>query len=173
VWLNAERLSDFDYWQFWRNTDDADVGSFLRLFTDLPLDEIAQLESLQGAAINDAKIRLADEATKLARGESAAAAAHETARRTFEEGGIGEELPTVEVPRAELERGIPLFELMRRGGLAESNGAARRLIKGGGARVNNRLATDEMQAATLADLGPEGVIKLSAGKKRHALVRPV
>jgi len=173
VWLNAERLPDFDYWQFWRNTEDADVGRFLRLFTDLPLEEIARLESLSGADINEAKIRLADEATKLARGAPAAAAARETARRTFEEGGIGAQLPTVEVPRAELERGVPLFELMRRGGLAESNGAARRLIKGGGARVNNRPATDEMQTATLADLGPEGFIKLSAGKKRHALVRPV
>ncbi len=173
VWLNTERLPDFDYWQFWRNTDDADVGRFLRLFTDLPLEEIARLEALSGAEINDAKIRLADEATLLARGDTAAAAARETARRTFEEGGIGDELHTVDVPRPELERGIPAYELLRRCGLADSNGAARRLIKGGGARVNNRPLTDEMQTLTPADLGSEGVIKLSAGRRRHALVRPV
>src|SRR5215470_7167555 len=173
VWLNAERLATYDYWQFWRNTEDADVGRFLRLFTDLPLAEIADLEAASGAAINDAKIALANAATALAHGSEAAAAAAETARRTFGEGGIGDELPTIEVPRDELERGIAAFELLRRAGLAASNGEARRLIKGGGGRLNDRAVESETQLVTTADLLADGVIKLSAGKKRHALVRPV
>jgi tyrosyl-tRNA synthetase len=172
VWLGADRLSPYDYWQFWRNTEDADVGRFLRLFTDLPLAEIEQLERLKGAGINEAKIRLANEATALAHGSDAAATAAETARRTFAEGGIGEDLPTIEVPRAELETGVPAFDLFRRAGLAASNGEARRLIKGGGARLNDAPLSDETRAVTLADIGGEGLIKLSAGKKRHAVVRP-
>jgi tyrosyl-tRNA synthetase len=172
VWLNAERLSPYDYWQFWRNTEDDDVGRFLRLFTDLPLAEIAALERLSGAAVNEAKIRLADEATGLAHGRDAAAAAAETARRTFVGGGIGDELPTIAVPRDELARGIAVFDLLRRAGLAASNGEARRLIKGGGGRLNDRAVESETQLVTLADLLADGVIKLSAGKKRHALVRP-
>jgi len=172
VWLNAERLSPYDYWQFWRNTEDDDVGRFLRLFTDLPLAEIATLERLSGAAVNEAKIRLADAATALAHGRDAAAAAAETAQRTFVGGGIGDELPTIEVPRDELVRGIAAFELLRRAGLAASNGEARRLIKGGGGRINDRAVESETQLVTLADLLADGVIKLSAGKKRHALVRP-
>jgi len=172
VWLNAERLAPYDYWQFWRNTEDADVGRFLRLFTDLPLPEIAQLEGLSGAAVNEAKIALANAATALAHGADAAAAAAETARRTFGDGGIGDELPTIEVPRDELERGIAAFELLRRAGLAASNGEARRLIKGGGARLNDAVVTGEMQPVSLADLDAEGQIKLSAGRKRYALVRP-
>jgi tyrosyl-tRNA synthetase len=171
VWLNAERLSPYDYWQYWRNTEDGDVGRFLRLFTDLPLAECERLELLEGAGINDAKIRLANETTTLAHGAEAAAEAAETARRTFGEGGIGEALPTVEVARDELERGIPAFELFRRAGLAASNGEARRLIKGGGARLNDAPIAQETQAVTLAAVNEEGVIKLSAGKKRHALVR--
>jgi tyrosyl-tRNA synthetase len=171
VWLNAERLSAYDYWQFWRNTDDADVGRFLRLFTELPLEEIARLERLEGAGINEAKIRLANEATALAHGSEAAAAAAETARRTFAEHGVGGDLPTVEVPRGDLEKGVPAFELFRRAGLAASNGEARRLIKGGGARLNDEPVADETRPVTLADIGGEGIIKLSAGKKRHALVR--
>jgi tyrosyl-tRNA synthetase len=173
VWLNADRLSPYDYWQFWRNTDDDDVGRFLRLFTDLPIPEIEALEKLSGAALNEAKIRLADAATTLAHGGAAAAAAHETARKTFAGGGIGDDLPSLDVPRAELERGIAAFELLRRAGLAASNGEARRLIKGGGGRVNDRPVASETQLVTAADLLAEGVIKLSAGKKRHALVRPV
>jgi len=173
VWLNAERLSAYDYWQYWRNTEDADVGRFLRLFTDLPLAEIARLEALRGAEVNDAKKLLANEATALCHGAEAAAAAAETARRTFEEGRIGEELPTVEVPRAELATGIPVYELMRRAGLAASNGEARRLIKGGGARLNDAPIASETASVTAADLNAEGIVKLSAGKKRHALVRPV
>ena len=172
VWLNAERLAPYDYWQYWRNTEDADVGRFLRLFTDLPPPEIAALEASSGAAINDAKIALANAATALAHGAEAAAAAAETARRTFGEGGIGDELPTIEVPRDELERGIAAFELLRRAGLAASNGEARRLIKGGGGRLNDRAVESETQLVTIADLLADGVIKLSAGKKRHALVRP-
>ncbi len=171
VWLNAERLSAYDYWQYWRNTEDADVGRFLRLFTDLPLAEIARMEALEGAELNDAKKRLAGEATALCHGADAAAAAAETARQTFEEGRTGGELPTIEVPGGDLKAGIPAFELMRRAGLATSNGAARRLIKGGGARLNDVVIETETATVTLADLSADGVIKLSAGKKRHALVR--
>ncbi|HET6221240.1 MAG TPA: tyrosine--tRNA ligase, partial [Dongiaceae bacterium] len=172
VWLNAERLSPYDYWQYFRNTEDADVSRFLRLFTDLPLGEIARLEELQGAEINEAKIALANATTTLAHGADAAAAAAETARRTFVEGDVGEALPTLLTPRDELKRGIPVFELFRRAGLAASNGEARRLIKGGGARLNDQTIEDETRAVTLADVTAAGHVKLSAGKKRHALVRP-
>jgi len=172
VWLNAERLSPFDYWQFWRNTEDADVGRFLRLFTELPLAEIVRLEKLADAEINDAKIVLATEATALAHGRDAAEEAAETARTVFAAGGTGESLPQVAVPRDALERGLPAFELFARAGLASSNGEARRLIKGGGARINDQVVTAELQPVSLADLDPQGVIKLSAGRKRHALVRP-
>jgi tyrosyl-tRNA synthetase len=173
VWINEDRLAPYDYWQFWRNTEDADVGRFLRLFTDLPLSEIAKLEKLRGAEINQAKIVLATEATALAHGRAAAEAAAETARRTFEQGGAGEDLPTLELARGDLERGIAAYDLIRRAGLAASNGEARRLIKGGGGRVNDKTIADENQRISLADLTAEGYIKLSAGKKRHALVRPV
>jgi tyrosyl-tRNA synthetase len=172
VWLNADRLAPYDYWQYFRNTDDADVGRFLRLFTDLPLDEISRLETLRGAEINEAKITLANETTKLAHGAEAAAAAAETARRTFEEGGIGDQLPMLEVPRAELQRGIPAFELLRRCGLAASNGEARRLIKGGGGRINDSVIADETRLVTSTDVNAQGAIKLSAGRKKHAIVRP-
>jgi len=172
VWLNADRLAPYDYWQYFRNADDADVGRFLRLFTDLPLDETARLEALRGAEINEAKIVLANETTTLAHGPEAAAAAAETARRTFAEGGIGDSLPTFAVPRAELEKGIPAFELFRRCGLAASNGEARRLIKGGGGRINDAALADETRAVTASDVTAQGIIKLSAGRKKHALVRP-
>jgi tyrosyl-tRNA synthetase len=172
VWLNAERLSPYDYWQFWRNTEDADVGRFLRLFTELPEEEIRRLESLPGSGINEAKQVLATEATALCHGSDAAAAAAETARRVFAEGGTGDDLPTITVPRAELERGIPAFEILARAGLAASNGDARRLIKGGGARVNDRVIASETELVRMSDVTAEGTIKLSAGKKRHALVRP-
>ena len=144
---------------------------FLRLFTDLPLAEIARLEALRGAEINDAKVVLANETTTLAHGAEAAATAAETARRTFAEGGIGGDLPTLDLPRAELERGIPVFQLFTRSGLAASNGEARRLIKGGGARLNDAAVADETRLVTLADVDAQGIIKLSAGKKRHAVVR--
>ncbi len=171
VWLNADARSPYDYWQFWRNTDDADVGRFLRLFTELPLDEIARLEALEGAELNEAKKALADEATALCHGRAAAESAAETARATFEQGALGADLPTLEVPRAELAAGIPAFELFRRAGLTSSNGEARRLIKGGGARLNDVAIKDESRNVDAADSSDEGVIKLSAGKKRHALVK--
>ncbi|HLW27487.1 MAG TPA: tyrosine--tRNA ligase [Kiloniellales bacterium] len=172
VWLNEERLSAYDYWQFWRNTEDADVGRFLRLFTELPLAEIERLEKLQGAEINEAKKILADAATALCRGEEEARRAAETARRTFEEGALGADLPTIEIARDRLEAGVPAYELFREAGLSTSNGEARRLIKGGGARVNDERLEDEAEKITLARLSAEGVIKLSAGRKRHALVQP-
>ena len=172
VWLNEDRLGAYDYWQYWRNTEDADVGRFLRLFTDLPLPEIARLEGLQGADINQAKIVLATEATALAHSRAAADAAAETARRTFEQGGVGDELPVIDVARGELEQGIAAFDLFRRAGLAASNGEARRLIKGSGGRLNDATLADENQRITIKDLTGDGYIKLSAGKKRHALVRP-
>ena len=172
VWLDAGQVSPYDYWQYWRNTDDADVGRFLRLFTDLPLDEIARLESLEDADINEAKKTLAHEATRLVHGPDAAAAAAETARRTFEEGGAGEALPTIEVARAELEAGIPALDLLIRAGLSASKGEARRLIRGGGGRLNDAPIGNELRILGLADLNADGVVKLSAGKKHHALVRP-
>ncbi len=171
LWLNEDRVSPYDYWQYWRNTDDADVGRFLRLFTELPQDEIARLENLKDAEINDAKKVLADEATKMCHGATAAEAAAETARETFEEGRLGAELPSIEIARARLVEGIPAYELLRAAGLAASNGEARRLIKGGGARLNDVAIKNESQTVGLADLSSEGAIKLSAGKKRHALVR--
>jgi tyrosyl-tRNA synthetase len=173
VWLNPSRLSPYDYWQYWRNAEDADVGRFLKLFTDVPMDEIARLEKLQGSGseINDAKIVLANEATTLCHGAAAARNAAETARRTFVEGGLGQDLPALELPRAELEAGIAAYELLRRTGLVASNGEARRLIKGGGARLNDAVIEDENRKITTADLGPDGVVKLSFGKKKHAVVR--
>jgi tyrosyl-tRNA synthetase len=167
VWLTADRLSPYNYWQFWRNTEDADVGRFLKLFTDLPLAEIARLEALQGAEINQAKIVLATEATALAHGRQAAEEAEETARRTFAEGESAEGLPSVELPAAELARGIPAFALFVRAGLAASNGEARRLIRGGGARLNDVVIGGEAQV-----ISGDAVLKLSAGKKQHVLVRP-
>ncbi len=173
VWLNADLVSPYDYYQYWRNTHDADVGRFLRLFTELPLDEVARIEAPEGAALNQAKRTLAFEATRLCHGEKAAARAAETARRTFDEGAAADGLPTLELARAELEAGIAAFELMRRAGLAASNGEARRLIRQGGGRINDRAVGDETRTVTLDDLNPDGAIKLSAGKKRHALVRAV
>jgi tyrosyl-tRNA synthetase len=170
VWLNADMRPAYDYWQFWRNCEDADIGRFLRLFTDLPLGEIARLEALGGAEINEAKKALATEATRLAHGDAAAAEAAETARRTFEEGAAGEALPTVTVAEAELADGIPAFELFRRAGLCASGGEARRLIKSGGARLNDQPIDVETRPVTLADRDGSGRIKLSAGRKKHALV---
>ena len=169
LWLNADRVSPWDYWQFWRNTEDGSVGRFLRLITELPLDEIARLEALQGGEINEAKKVLANEATKMLHGAAAADGAAETARRTFEEGDAAESLPTVTVPAAELAAGIPAYALFVRAGLAASNGEARRLIKGGGGKVNDAVVgeNDAIGAAHLKD----GAIKLTAGKKRHVLVK--
>jgi tyrosyl-tRNA synthetase len=170
VWLTAERTSPFDYWQFWRNTEDADVGRFLKLFTDLSLDEIARLAALDGAEINEAKKILATEATALCHGREAAEAAAETARRAFEEGIAADTLPTVLVPAAELAAGIPAFALLVQAGMAATNGEARRLIRGGGARLNDLPFAEEGQMVTMADL-TDGALKLSAGKKQHKLIR--
>lgn len=172
VWLNADKLSAYDYWQYWRNTEDADVGRFLKLFTDLPLDEIARLEQLKDSDINEAKKILAIEATKLCHAEEAAEAAAETAAKTFEQGKVGDQLPTVELPKSDLDAGIPAFEILCRAGLANSNGEARRLIKGGGGRVNDIAFANEKQLVGMGDM-TDGVIKLSAGKKRHVLVRSI
>ncbi|CAO3353762.1 tyrosine--tRNA ligase [Azospirillum melinis] len=171
VWLTADKLSSYDFWQYWRNTEDADVGRFLRLYTELPLDEVARLESLQGAEINEAKKILANEVTKLAHGEEAALEAAETARRAFEEGAAAEGLPSIEVARADLEAGLAVVDLLVAAGLAASKGEARRLIKGGGAKLNDGPIADETVKATAVDLNADGVVKLSAGKKRHALVK--
>ena len=171
VWLNEERLSPYDYWQFWRNTADKDVGRFLRLFTELPLSEIQRLERLEGQELNDAKKVLADAATTLCHGEAAAANAAEVARRTFEEGTAASGLPTLEIPEAELRAGLPAFELFRRAGLAESNAEARRLVRGKGARLNDEIIEVEDVRITSDDLR-DGMLKLSAGRKRHVLVRP-
>jgi tyrosyl-tRNA synthetase len=168
VWLNTDRLSSWDYWQYWRNTEDGDVGRFLKLFTELPLDVI---DDLIGGNINEAKKVLATEATRLAHGDEAAQEAAETARRTFEEGGLADNLPTIFIPTDELAAGFTAFALFARVGLAGSNGDARRLIKGGGARVNDGVVSDETARISLSDL-KDGVIKLTAGKKRHLLVKP-
>jgi tyrosyl-tRNA synthetase len=172
VWLNADQFSPYDFWQYWRNVEDADVVKFLKLFTILPMGEIAKLAALQGSEINEAKKVLATEATALLHGRVGADAASETARQTFEEGAIAESLPTIEVPRAELEAGAGVLGLFVKAGLVGSNGEARRQIKGGGLRVNDTAITDEKMALKLADLTPEGVIKLSVGKKRHVLLKP-
>ena len=199
VWLNPDRFSPYAYWQYWRNTEDADVGRFLRLFTEIPLDEIARLEALQGAEINEAKKTLANEATALCHGREAAERAAETARRTFAGGvsagvqqaggsltvdatgradlavtgsvNLAVGLPSIEVSRSRLDEGIPVYEALRETGLVKSNGEGRRLIRGGGARVDDVQVRDETRTLGPADLGQGGVLKLSAGRKRHALVR--
>jgi tyrosyl-tRNA synthetase len=170
VWLTADRLSPYEYWQFWRNTEDADVGRFLRLFTDLPVAAIERLERLHGSELNEAKKILATEATRLAHGNAAAELAEETARRAFEEGEATEALPGIDISQAELEAGIPAFRLFVMAGLSASNGEARRLIRGGGARVNDVPLNDETRTISAADLR-DGVVKLSAGRKQHRLAR--
>jgi tyrosyl-tRNA synthetase len=172
VWLNADMKSPYEYWQFWRNTDDADVARFLKLFTTLPLNEIKRLAALQSAEINEAKKALADAATALLHGTDAARLAAETARQTFEEGAIAENLPSVEIARAELDAGIGVLTAFVKAGLVASNGEARRQIKGGGLRVNDVAVADEKMTLKAADLTPEGAIKLSLGKKRHVLLKP-
>ena len=173
VWLNPDLLSPYDYWQFWRNTEDADVGRFLRLFTTLPMSEVGRLEALGGAEVNEAKKVLATEATALLHGREAAEAAAETARKTFEQGTLAESLPTVEVPAAVLDAGLGVLtafgpEYAR---LVPSTSEARRQVKGGGLRVNDAAVTDERAVLRGSDLTAEGVIKLSFGKKRHVLLR--
>jgi tyrosyl-tRNA synthetase len=173
VWLNPARLSPYDFWQYWRNTEDADVGRFLRLFTDFPLDEIARLEALKGQEVNEAKKILAAEVTRLAHGAAAAELASETARRTFEEGAKADSLPTLDVPRARLATGIAAFELLHEAGLAESRNEARKLIKGGGGCLNDKPIANDAALVGESDLDGTGTLKLSAGRKRHVLVRAV
>jgi tyrosyl-tRNA synthetase len=173
VWLNAERVSAYDFWQYWRNTEDEDVGRFLKLFTEMPLDEVARLEALKGQEINEAKKILATEITALAHGREAAEEAAETARRTFEEGARADTLPTVSVPRTRLAAGIAAFELMHEAGLAESRNEARKLIKGGGGRLNDKPIAGDTATVGEADLDSSGTLKLSAGRKRHVLVKAV
>lgn len=172
VWLNADMLSPYDFWQYWRNTEDADVERFLKLYTAMPLDEIARLAALGGSEINDAKKVLATEVTAMLHGRTAAEQSAETARKTFEEGALAESLPTVEIAGDELKAGIGLLSLVVRAGLAASNGEARRHVQGGAVRINDQSVNDERRAVSTADLTPEGVIKLSLGKKKHILVRP-
>ncbi|WP_262691754.1 tyrosine--tRNA ligase [Kordiimonas aestuarii] len=171
IWLNEDHLPAYDFWQFWRNTQDADVGKFLRLFTEIPMNEVRRLEALEGAEINDAKIILANAVTALIRGEEAARLAEATAKETFEQGGAGADLPTVTVPGAALEAGINVVDLFVEAGLGASKGEVRRLIKQGGAKLNDEKVTDTESTVTSSALAG-GQIKLSAGKKRHALVRP-
>ena len=173
VWLNAEEVSPYDYWQYWRNTEDADVGRFLKLFTVLPLDEIERLAALAGEEINEAKKVLATAATALVHGKKAAEEAAATARTTFEEGGLDANLPTFEIAGGDLTRGFRLIDAAVRAGLASSNGEARRVIRGGGLRVNDETIYDEWRLLTPEDRTAEGVIKLSLGKKRHVLIKPV
>ena len=173
VWLNADRLSPYDYWQMWRNTEDADVGRFLRLFTELPLDEIARLAVLGGAEINEAKKVLANEATTLLHGAAAAEAAAAASRAAFEEGRLSDDLPTVELPRAQFEAGVALAAVAADAGLATSRSDARRLAQGGGLRINDAVETDGQRTLTLADLNADGVVKLAAGRKKIVLVKAV
>ena len=171
VWLNAEQLSPYDYWQFWRNVDDADVGRFLRLFTDLPLDEIARLEALEGAGINEAKKTLADAATTMLHGAEAAETARKASEAAFEQGRLSDDLPTVELPRDEVI-GAMIAAVTTRAGLTQSNGEARRLAQGGGLRLNDSAINDGARLIEAGDLNADGVLKLAAGKKKIVLVRP-
>ncbi|MET4632559.1 tyrosine--tRNA ligase [Kaistia defluvii] len=173
VWLNADMLGSYEFWQFWRNTEDGDVERFLKLYTELPLDEIARLAALGGSEINDAKKILATEVTALAHGRDAAEEAAETARRTFEEGALAENLPTIEVAASDFANGLGVLSLFVQAGLVASNGEARRQIKGGGLRVNDQAVTDEKVLVGPDALTAEGVVKLSLGRKKHILVRPL
>ena len=173
VWLNPEMLSAYDFWQYWRNTEDADVSRFLKLYTTLPMDEIARLSALGGAEINEVKKILATEVTAMLHGRAAAEQAAETARKTFEEGGLSENLPSIDVAAGELEAGIGLLSLIVKAGLAASNGEARRHVQSGAVRVNDDLVSDDRLTLGTAALLPEGVIKLSVGKKKHTLLKPI
>jgi tyrosyl-tRNA synthetase len=172
VWLNPEMLSAYEFWQYWRNTEDADVGRFLKLYTALPLDEVARLAALGGAEINEAKKVLATEVTAMLHGRAEAEGAAETARKTFEEGALADSLPTIEVSGAELEAGIGVLSLAVKAGLAASNGEARRHVQGGGIRLNDVAVSDERRIVGPGDL-VGGVVKLSLGRKKHVLVKPV
>jgi tyrosyl-tRNA synthetase len=172
IWLNSDQVSPYEYWQYWRNTEDGDVVRFLKLFTVLPLKEIARLAALQGEEINEAKKVLATEATSLVHGREASEQAAATARTTFEHGGLGANLPTIEVPRAELKAGIGVLSAFVRAGLAASNGEVRRAIANNAIMVNDARVTSEKATIGEADVTAEGVVKLSLGKKRHVVLRP-
>ena len=171
IWLNSDRLSPYDFWQYWRNTEDEDVNRFLKLFTELPLDEIARLSALKGNELNEAKKILAHEVTQLCHGRDAANSAAESARKTFEEGSIGQDLPFIIINKNDLENGVWVIEAMRKLALIQSNGEGRRLIANGGVRVNDTVINDPEKQLNIADISINGMIKLSAGKKRHALVK--
>jgi tyrosyl-tRNA synthetase len=173
VWLNPDMLSAYDFWQYWRNTEDADVGRFLRLYTTLAMDEIARLEKLAGSEINEVKKLLATEITAILHGRAAAEQAAETARKVFEEGAIDANLPTVEVAASEIEAGVGVLALFVKAGLAASNGEARRHVQGGAVRINDAAVSDEKRVIGSADVNADGVIKLSLGKKKHVLVKPL
>ena len=171
IWLNADRLSPYEFWQFWRNTEDGDVGKFLRLFTEISLDEIKKLELLEGSELNDAKKILASEVTKLCHGCIASESAANTAQKIFEEGLLGEDLPSISITSKELEEGLWVLEAMRKAELIKSNGEGRRLISNGGARLNNVVITDPDLKISIIDANADGIVKLSSGKKRHVLLR--
>ena len=171
IWLNADRLSPYEFWQFWRNTEDGDVGRFLRLFTEIPLDEITKLEMLQGSELNEAKKVLASEITKLCHGLDASDSAANTAQKIFEEGLIGDDLPKILIDPAQLERGIWIIEAMKKAEFIKSNGEGRRLINNGGARLNDIVVVDPDQKIMFSDINSDGLIKLSSGKKRHVLLK--
>jgi len=172
VWLNADLMPVYDFWQYWRNTEDADVGRFLKLFTTLPMDEIARLAALGGSEINEAKKILATEVTAILHGRAASEQAAETARKTFEEGALADTLPSIDIAKPDLEAGIGLLNLIVRAGLAASNGEARRHVQGGAVKINDVAVTDERMSIGTGEISAEGVIKLSLGKKKHILVRP-
>ena len=171
IWLNSDRLSPYDFWQYWRNTEDEDVDRFLKLFTELPLDEIARLSALKGNELNEAKKTLANEVTQLCHGRDAANSVAESARKTFEEGSIGQDLPFIIINKNDLEDGVWVIEAMRKLALIQSNGEGRRLIANGGVRVNDTVINDPEKQLNVSDISISGMIKLSAGKKRHALVK--
>lgn len=173
VWLNADMLSPYDFWQYWRNTEDADVSRFLKLYTTLPMDEINRLSSLQGAELNEVKKILATEVTAMLHGRDAAEKAADIARKTFEEGALSHDLPKIELASSDLKSGIGLLTLLVQAGLAKSNGEARRHVQGGGVRVNDKPVEDESRLISDVDLNDDGVVKLSFGKKRHVLIKPV
>ncbi|ASY56543.1 tyrosine--tRNA ligase [Sinorhizobium sp. CCBAU 05631] len=173
IWLNPDMLGSYDFWQYWRNTEDADVTRFLKLYTTLPMSEIERLSKLGGSEINEVKKILATEITAMLHGRAAAEQAAETARKTFEEGALAENLPSIEVPAPELESGLGLLTLVVRAGLAASNGEARRHVQGGAVRINDEQINDERRVVGSGDVTGDGVVKLSLGKKKHILVRPV
>ena len=171
IWLNSDRLSPYDFWQYWRNTEDEDVDRFLKLFTELPLDEIARLSALKGNELNEAKKILAHEVTQLCHGRDVANSVAESARKIFEEGSIGQDLPFIIINKNDLEDGVWVIEAMRKLALIQSNGEGRRLIANGGVRVNDTVISDPEKQLNVSDITISGMIKLSAGKKRHALVK--